>query len=362
MTLRRTRARARPLALLVVAAALLAAPAPAGAQSAADVAVAREMFIEGSELARQGRWEQARERYERSLELKRAPITLYSLGVAQQQTGQLVEALESFRAFLAEPSAPATKEYEPLARQAVQELERRVAEIELRMSPADVAGLTVKIDGVAVPAAALDRPRPVNPGHHEVTATAPGHREARRNLSTAPGSRTVVLLSLEREAAAPSSSRAAPSPASAAPPSSSTKPPRSSAAPPPSSAARGPRTSALGGPPGALGPAPEADGGHAVPIALLAGGLTTFTAGVVLGLFGVASASDAATRDGDEADAARAQALAGDIVAGAGLAVAGAGVLVLLLDDGPARAAAGARRAQPAPRAAVGPRGVTVRF
>src|SRR5690606_22178751 len=130
-----------------------------GAQSAADVAVAREMFIEGSELARQGRWEQARERYERSLELKRAPITLYSLGVAQQQTGQLVEALESFRAFLAEPSAPATKEYEPLARQAVQELERRVAEIELRMSPADVAGLVVKIDGVAVPAAALDRPR-----------------------------------------------------------------------------------------------------------------------------------------------------------------------------------------------------------
>ncbi|WP_437299107.1 hypothetical protein [Sorangium sp. So ce426] len=337
MTPRRTRAPSGVLSLLV-AAAMLAAPAPAAAQSAADVAVAREIFIEASELARQGRWEQARERYERSLAIKRAPITLYSLGVAQQQTGQLVEALESFRAFLVEPSAPATKGYEKLARQAIQELEHKVAALELRLSPGDAVGLEVKIDGVVVPAAALDRPRPVNPGDHTVTASAPGYREAERSVAAAPGSRAVVVLSLEREVAAP----AAPAE------------PRVSSTSAPASVAPA-RPVLRGAPPSS---APDAVPSRVVPIVLLAGGLTTVAAGAAIGLLGVASASDAPTRDGDAADAARAQALAGDIVAGAGLLAAGVGVLVMAFDRDPA----GAPRKQPPPRAALEPFRLTVRF
>lgn len=341
MTPRRTRALSGVLALLV-AAAMLAAPAPAAAQSAADVAVAREIFIEASELARQGRWEQARERYERSLAIKRAPITLYSLGVAQQQTGQLVEALENFRAFLVEPSAQATKGYEKLARQAIQELERKVAALELRLSPGDAAGLEVKIDGVVVPAAALDRPRPVNPGDHTVTASAPGYREAERSVAAAPGSRAVVVLSLEREVVPPA--------APAGPRVSSTSAPASA----PASVSPA-RPVLRGAPPSS---APDAAQSHVVPIVLLAGGLTTAAAGAAIGLLGVASASDAPTRDGDAADAARAQALAGDIVVGAGLLAAGVGVLVMIFDRDPA----GAPRKQPPPRAALDPFRLTVRF
>ncbi|WP_437592225.1 hypothetical protein [Sorangium sp. So ce1000] len=337
MTQRRTRSLPGLVALLLTA-ALCAAPAPVAAQSAADVAVAREIFIEGSELARQGRWEEARERYERSLAIKRAPITLYSLGVAQQQTGQLVEALESFRAFLVEPSAPATKAYEKLARKAVQELEESVAALELRLSPDDAAGLEVKIDGVVVPTAALDRLRPVNPGNHTVTMSAPGYREAERSVVAGPGSRVVVVLSLEREAVpweAPGGPRASSVSAAASVP---------LARP----ALRGTAPSA----------APDAGPSRVMPIVLLAGGLTTVAAGVAIGLLGVSSASDAPTRDGDAADAARAQALAGDIVAGAGLLAAGAGVLVLIFDGDPA----GAPHKPAAPRASVGPLRLTVRF
>ncbi|WP_437758307.1 hypothetical protein [Sorangium sp. So ce1389] len=324
MTPRRSRALAGPLALLIAAAGLLSTPA--AAQSAADVAVAREIFIEGSEFAKQGRWEQARERYERSLAIKRAPITLYSLGVAQQQTGLLVEALESFRAFLVEPSAPATREYERLARHAVEDLERQISALELRLSPGDVAGLVVKLDGGVVPAAALDRPRPLNPGNHTLSVSAPGYREVRRSVAAAPGSHVLVELTLEREA---------------------------------TSAAAGPRVLPTSAPVGAASSAaPDDATGRVVPIALIAGGLTTVAAGVAIGLLGVASASDAPTRDGNAADAARAQALAGDIIAGAGLVAAGAGVLVLLLDSG----AASAPDRQAPPRAALGPRGLTLRF
>ena len=73
---------------LVLAVALVAQAAQA--QSAADVAAARELFIEGAQLAREGKWVEARGRYERSLALKRAPMTLYRLGVAQMSSGALI--------------------------------------------------------------------------------------------------------------------------------------------------------------------------------------------------------------------------------------------------------------------------------
>src|SRR5689334_6994430 len=98
----------------------------AGAQSAADVAAARDLFMEGSRLADKDLWADARDRFERSLALKRTALTLYSLGVAQRNTGKLVEALESFRAFLAEASTPATKPYEAPARSALDALSTRI--------------------------------------------------------------------------------------------------------------------------------------------------------------------------------------------------------------------------------------------
>ncbi|HVY47558.1 MAG TPA: hypothetical protein VHB21_16830, partial [Minicystis sp.] len=96
------RLRAALLAASLGAALFAAAPC-ARAQDAADVAAARDLFNEATRYAAAGQWELARDRYQRSLTLKRAAITMYSLGVAQQNTGRLVEALESFRAFLAEP-------------------------------------------------------------------------------------------------------------------------------------------------------------------------------------------------------------------------------------------------------------------
>ena len=57
------------LLLCVVLLLVALVPLPAAAQSAADVAAARELFIEGAELAKAGRWQEARDRYERSLAL-----------------------------------------------------------------------------------------------------------------------------------------------------------------------------------------------------------------------------------------------------------------------------------------------------
>lgn len=118
----------------VLTAAILLAPCLAEAQSDKDVETARAVFVEGSTLAEQFRWEEARLRYLLSLRLKRAAITFYCLGVVDKEVGRLVEARESFLAFLDEPSAPATKGFEDPARAAVVEIDSRLAAARLAES------------------------------------------------------------------------------------------------------------------------------------------------------------------------------------------------------------------------------------
>src|SRR5262249_8065786 len=151
----------------------------------------------GSSLATKGKWDEARDRYERSLALKRAPITLYSLGIAQKNTGQLVEAIESLHAFLAEPLVAATKPYERPAREAIAEIEKRSGSLRITVEPRGLARVVVTVDGQAVPAAALDRPRPVNPGDHRVAASADGRRDADSTVHVDEGGRALATLTLD---------------------------------------------------------------------------------------------------------------------------------------------------------------------
>ena len=89
--------------LLVTLAIACCTTTRARAESPEDLARARELFVEGAKLAEAGSWEQAREKFARSLEKKRAALTLYNLGVAQEETGRLTEAVGSFRARDARP-------------------------------------------------------------------------------------------------------------------------------------------------------------------------------------------------------------------------------------------------------------------
>jgi tetratricopeptide (TPR) repeat protein len=151
-----------------ILAALLSLPAGlARAQSDKDVETARALFVEASTLADQGRFADARDRYQLSLRLRRAAITLYSLGVVDRELGRLVEAQESFRAFLAEPSAPGTQGYEEPARKALAEIDGKLAAARLAdaTTAPPAAGATAPLASGPVPAplapvARLDRTIP----------------------------------------------------------------------------------------------------------------------------------------------------------------------------------------------------------
>jgi hypothetical protein len=282
----------------------------------ADVSVARDLFREASRLADEGQWAEAANRYERSLALKRAPITLYSLGITYQHLGRLVDAIEMLRAFLVEPSVEATKPYEQPSRDAIAEMEPKLGFAVVRVS--DVPGLSVTIDGKAVPPASLGLKRPVDPGAHEVVARAAGYIASERAFTIAPGGSVEVDLSLEPAPSAPGVE--APRPIESAP----------------------------------TPMAPTAEQRHApthsttAPWAMVVAGGGVFAVGLIVGVVGIVEAGDAPSRHSDEADAALAKTIAGDVLGGVGLATAGAGAIWLIVDAVRARSgAANATRAWP---------------
>ncbi|MEP7121107.1 MAG: hypothetical protein ABJE95_09365 [Byssovorax sp.] len=292
-------------ALILVASLAVTAPRSALAQSASDVETARALFVEGAKVANEGRWKEARELYARSLQLKAAPITRYSLGVAQRETGHLADALSSFRAFLAEPETPGTARFTAPAKAAVTALEARISRIVITVEPRAIDGLSLTIDGQPVPPTS-DGPRDIDAGGHDVLARAPGFRSGTAHFVVAEGAGAAVTINLA-PTTAPTASKALVRPLDIAAPVD---------APPPPSAAPS----------------------RVLPFTLLGVGGALFVGGTTLGLVGVSQASNAPTRDGSAAHAAQAKGIAGDLLAGAGIATAGIG-LILLLSRGTSSAA-----------------------
>lgn len=284
MTRRASAPAARKGAVLVAVVLGLAHPRPARAQSAADVETARAIFVEGAKLANQGRWEQARELYARSLQLRPAPITHYSLGVAEKETGHLAGALISFRAFLAEPPTPATAPYVAPARAAIAALALRIGRVKITIDPYPIDGLALTLDGQPAPLAP-EGAREVDPGVHEVAVHAPGFRTTSARFSVAEGGAAAVAVTMTR--------------------------------------------------------APEARS-QWLPIILMGAGGAVFATGVIVGLAGVKQASSATTNNGPDAHAARAKGLAGDVMGGLGLATAGVGLVLFLTQGKTSAPAAGA--------------------
>jgi hypothetical protein len=284
---------ARSCAVLWVALVATTSSRAASAQSPADLESARTFFIEGTRRGNEGRWREARELYARSLQLKAAPITRYSLGVAQRQTGRLADALSSFRAFLAAPPEAATAPYREPARAAVVTLERSIGRVTIRVEPHSIDGLSLAIDGEPVPPA-LDRPREIDAGAHEIVAHAPGFLSGKARFGVAAGAEASVVLTLTRGASVVRPhATPGPAPRAALPPGSPVRP---------------------------------------LPIVLLGLGGAFFGAGLTVGLVGVSQASHAPTRDGAEGSAARAKGIAGDVMGTVGIATAGVGLVLLLVE------------------------------
>jgi hypothetical protein len=232
-----------------------APPLPEG-QTAEEAA--RAAFEEGTAALAGEDLERAAPLLARSLALVPAASTAFNLAGVRADQGRIVCALELYDRLLAD-------EFEPLGeeqRGQVQELrtaaEERLARILASATGAPTVELVVDDEAVGTVSAGTEVRRDVDPGSHEVSASAPDRDPVSRTVRVSPGEVLRVQLEL-------------------------TPPPE-----PP--APLGPVTSDQPSPPAEQPPSPETDGGSKTWIFVLVGAV--LAAGIAATVVGVTLASD----------------------------------------------------------------------
>jgi hypothetical protein len=166
--------------------------------SAADRATARALAQEGQQAFEARRYDVAADKFSRADALVHAPTLLLGLAHAQVGLGQFVEAQESYNRIIREGVTPGSprpwfKALEDAAKE-IESITPRVAWVTISVRGS--SNPEVVVDGAAVPVASLGVKRPVNPGNHNVKASAEGFTHADKAFSLGEGQSTSVTLEI----------------------------------------------------------------------------------------------------------------------------------------------------------------------
>jgi hypothetical protein len=183
-----------------MATAVASVSTPAFAEpTAAEKALARTLFEQGRNLAREGKWTDACPKFEESERLDHGIGTLFNLSDCNEHIGKTASAWIGFSevADLAKRNGQA--ERETIARARANSIVPKLSKIKIRVVPPLPAGLEVKLDDKPVGAIALETDIPVDPGTHKVAATAPQKKPITRDIivPATPGVMPVELPAFE---------------------------------------------------------------------------------------------------------------------------------------------------------------------
>jgi len=175
-----------------------AAPEP-GAEKLAD-----QRFSEALAMMDAKRYAEACALFEESQRLAPASGTLLNLADCYQQLGRLAKASETFAAAFESARRSGNVARQQVAQKRSEALAPRLAHLVVNVAE-PVPGLSLTLDGVALPASRWATPHAVDPGAHMVRATAPGHQARELSVpSLAEGAtRTLAIPRLEPVAATP---------------------------------------------------------------------------------------------------------------------------------------------------------------
>lgn len=203
--------RARPSVLASCAAALaLAATAhadepPKAPADASNAAAAQALFDEAVHLMEAGRFEEACPKLAASEKLDPGAGTLLNLGTCYEKNGQTASAWATYQEAENAARRASHDDWAERAHAHVIALEPRLQRLIITVDPhATVPGLAVLRDGIPVEPSAWGVPIPIDPGAHEVHASAPGKRDwsTTLDLRTEGTSAAVTVPPLEEVPAA----------------------------------------------------------------------------------------------------------------------------------------------------------------
>jgi hypothetical protein len=192
----------RAASIAVTAAAALATRTASGQPSQGKRA--EIVFREGREAAAKGDMKTACAKFEESVSLARAAGPILNLADCEERGGRLVSAAKRWAEGLdlLEPG----DERVAFAKKRAAALDKRLPRIKVTVdlgpeNKSDVEVL-VAIDGVSRPASEMEGPQPIDPGEHEISATA-GDKKGREKVTIAEGERREVTVKVGGEPEGP---------------------------------------------------------------------------------------------------------------------------------------------------------------
>lgn len=171
-----------------------------------DAAAAQALFYEARTLMKDNKFGLACPKLEESLRLDYGIGTEFNLADCHEKEGKIASAWSGFLSVASAAHTAHQPDREKVARERAKALEPRLPKLTIEVPPGAPASLEVKRDGVVVGQAAWNMAVPVDPGSHDITASAPGKIAWKGSIATAEQkSAKIVVPKLEDQpvAAAP---------------------------------------------------------------------------------------------------------------------------------------------------------------
>ncbi len=165
---------------------------PAAAQGN-NVALAESLFQQGRELLVQGKTAEACPKFAESHRIEPATGTLLGLAMCHEQEGKLATAWAEYTEVAAAARRDGQEERVEFAENKAKELEGRLSTLTIQVPDqvAEIEGIEVKRNGVALGEGAWNVASPIDGGQHQIEVTAPGKQPWKVN----------VTVSIENDAA-----------------------------------------------------------------------------------------------------------------------------------------------------------------
>lgn len=213
-----TPGRSAVAGLASAVAVILGGSAARAQEPARDPVAAEALFKAARALVDKGDYAAGCPKFEASLALNPSASTMINLARCHEREGKLATAWHDYNRALVLNRETAGEQrrrsLEEIAQKEIAALEPRMPKLSIVVERAP-SGVEVQRDGTTLPAAALGEPLPIDPGPHEIRASAPGHQTEARAITLAEGQTETVALTLRPVAAA--GAAAAPAKASEAP-------------------------------------------------------------------------------------------------------------------------------------------------
>lgn len=199
------RATARRRSMWGLAIGLVLMPAPSVAQAPNDKALAEVLFNDGRAALERGDFAVGCPKLAESDRLDPAPGTILALALCYERWGKVASAWSAYVDAASRAKRQDQPDREAAAREHAAALAPRVSFVRI-VVPAELRnrpGFALLRDGTAIGAAALDAKIPLDPGRHEIAATAEGFQPDRRAIEVGEG-QTLEVRFEDRLVARPS--------------------------------------------------------------------------------------------------------------------------------------------------------------